>query len=72
MIDIIGYLALGVGLFAISKKEIFSLRLWHLTSSVLYLTYGIFLQAYPVITSGILFIFIHLYNLNKLLSEKDQ
>lgn len=71
LIDIFGYLAIAVGLFAISRKSLFSLRLWHLISSILYLIYGLFTLAYPVIVSGVLFIFIHLYNLNKIVKQRD-
>lgn len=63
MIDYIGYTALGLGLFAITKRKMIPFRLWHLASAFCYLIYGIAIMAFPVILGGSLFIAIHTYHL---------
>ena len=55
MTDIVGYLALGLGLFAISKKNMITFRLWHIASAVCYILFGLLLSAIPIITGGVLF-----------------
>lgn len=64
--EILGYLAIAAGFFAITKKEMGAFRLWHLISSFLYIIYGYFLQSIPLIISGIIFCIIHLFHLRKL------
>ncbi|TRX59366.1 hypothetical protein FNH22_09360 [Fulvivirga sp. M361] len=66
MVDIFGYLAVGIGLFAVTKKSLLSFRLWHVVSCLCYMVYGILNPAYPILVSGALFIVIHLYRLNKI------
>ncbi len=65
MVDIFGYLAVGIGLFAVTKKSILSFRLWHVVSCLCYIVYGVLNPAYPVLASGALFVVIHLYHLNR-------
>lgn len=68
--EILGYIAIGTGFFAITKKEMGAFRLWHLVSSFFYIIYGLFLQSNPLIIAGIIFCIIHLYYLRKL--KRDQ
>lgn len=68
--DVFGYIGLALGLLAIAKKQMFAFRLWHIASSTSYIIYGILLSAYPIIVSGLLFICIHLYNLNKSINQE--
>ena len=65
MIDAIGYLAVITGLYAVTKKQMLPFRIWHIISCLLYMLYGIFNPAYPVLVSGSLFIVIHAYSLRK-------
>ncbi|WP_108244125.1 YgjV family protein [Muricauda brasiliensis] len=64
--EILGYLAIATGFFAITKKEMGAFRLWHLISSFFYIIYGFLLQSSPLIIAGIIFCIIHLYHLRKL------
>jgi len=49
MINLFGFLALGLALFALSNKNIIKLRVWHFLSSLMYILYGIAINAMPVI-----------------------
>ncbi len=64
--EILGYLAIATGFYAITKKEMGTFRLWHLISSFFYIVYGFFLQSSPLIIAGIIFCIIHVYHLKKL------
>lgn len=64
--EILGYIAIATGFFAITKKEMSAFRIWHLISSFFYIFYGIFLKSSPLIIAGIVFCIIHLYHLKKL------
>lgn len=64
--EILGYLAIATGFFAITKKEMGAFRLWHLISSFFYIIYGFLLQSSPLIIAGIIFCIIHLYHIRKL------
>lgn len=68
--EILGYIAIATGFFAITKKEMGAFRLWHLISSFFYIIYGIFLNSSPLIIAGVVFCIIHLYHLNKLKKNK--
>lgn len=65
----VGYLALGLGILAISMKRMFLLRIVHGLSAVGYLIYGILIDASPVILAGVLFLFIHSYHILQLLKK---
>ena len=66
MTDIIGYLALSISLFAISRRKMKSLRWWHLAASIIYVIYGFIISAYPVAFGALLFASIHIFNLIKI------
>lgn len=68
--EILGYIAIATGFFAITKKEMGAFRLWHLVSSFFYIIYGLFLESSPLIIAGIVFCIIHLYHLRKI--KKNQ
>ncbi|WP_422860679.1 YgjV family protein [Flagellimonas sp. S174] len=70
MIDAIGYIAVITGLYAVTKKQMLPFRIWHIISCLLYMAYGFFNPAYPVLVSGSLFIVIHVYSLRKSKSSK--
>ncbi|WP_130735859.1 YgjV family protein [Flavobacterium sp. J27] len=65
LIEIIGYIAIIAGFYAATKKEMTHFRIWHTISSVFYVVYGFFLDSIPLIISGIIFCFIHIYHLKK-------
>lgn len=65
MTELLGYLAIAAGFFAITKKEMGAFRLWHLVSSFIYILYGMLLQSGPLVISGAIFCIIHMYHLRK-------
>jgi len=65
MINLFGFLALGLALFALSNKNIIKLRVWHFLSSLMYILYGIAINAMPVIIGAVLYCFIHGYHIYK-------
>lgn len=64
--EIIGYIAIGTGFFAISKNDMATFRIWHLISSFFYIIYGVFLTSYPLVIAGAVFCVIHAYHLRKI------
>ncbi|PZV87272.1 inner membrane protein [Algoriphagus aquaeductus] len=68
--ETMGYLAIGAGFYAISKKDMAKFRVWHLISSVFYTLYGFFLMAFPLIIASVVFCVIHVYHLRKLRLDK--
>ena len=66
LIEILGYIAIAAGFFAITKKEMEKFRLWHLISSFFYIIYGALLNSGPLVISGTIFCVIHLYHLRKI------
>jgi formate hydrogenlyase subunit 3/multisubunit Na+/H+ antiporter MnhD subunit len=61
MINLFGFSALGIALFALSNKNIIKLRTWHFISSLMYIIYGFAINAIPVVVGAILYCFIHSY-----------
>jgi hypothetical protein len=70
MIDVLGYIALGLALFAMLKKQLSTIRWMHMISCVFYLIYGLLTESNPVSIGAILFIIIHIYHLSKLRNSK--
>ncbi|WP_273274520.1 YgjV family protein [Maribacter polysiphoniae] len=68
--ELLGYIAIATGFFAITKKEMGAFRLWHLISSFFYIIYGVFLESTPLIIAGVVFCIIHVYHLNKIKKER--
>ncbi|WP_258103598.1 hypothetical protein [Marinoscillum sp. MHG1-6] len=69
--EIIGYIALGLGLLAISMKEMMILRIFHALSALAYLIYGATIGAHPVMLAGVLFICIHGYHIFQLIKKRQ-
>ncbi|GAB3011253.1 hypothetical protein GCM10027284_33180 [Cyclobacterium sediminis] len=63
MINLFGFSALGIALFALSNKNIIKLRTWHFISSLMYIIYGFAINAMPVVVGAILYCFIHGYHI---------
>ncbi|RNL84719.1 hypothetical protein ED312_13615 [Sinomicrobium pectinilyticum] len=66
MTEIIGYIAIGTGFFAITKKDMRTFRVWHLLSNLVYIAYGVLLEAIPIMIAGVVFSVIHIFHLRKL------
>ena len=64
--EIIGFLALMIGLTAMGMKRMLWLRALHGSSAVLYIVYGLMIEAYPLIVGGFAFLTIHIYHIFKL------
>lgn len=65
-----GYLALGLGLFAIAHKNMLWLRIVHGLSAACYICYGLMISAYPIAIGGSLFLLVHAYHLRKIYIHK--
>jgi hypothetical protein len=63
MNDLLGFTALSIALFALSKKNIIGLRWWHLLSSSIYIIYGLIIDAPPVVVGAVLYCGIHSWKL---------
>lgn len=72
MVDTLAYTALVISLLSVSMKKMLSFRIIHLISSSLYLSYGLFIEAYPIALGGALFILIHFYHIMILLKQKNK
>lgn len=70
MIHIIGYVALGINLLSMTMKNVFSLRLLSLIANLIYLIYGVLLNAPPFIIGCGIAIIIHGFHLVKLRKSK--
>lgn len=68
-IQILGFIALGISVFAITKVDMKKFRWFHLISSLLYLFYGIAIAQFPLIVGAILFSGIHINQLRKIYSK---
>jgi hypothetical protein len=65
-IEIVGYVAIAAGFYAVTKKEMGKFRLWHLISSFFYVFYRAFLHSGPLVISGVIFCMIHIHHLRKM------
>ena len=65
IIQILGFLALFVNLLAVSRKNMQSFRLLHLSGSFLYIIYGFSISAMPIVLGAIFYACIHIFQLIK-------
>lgn len=65
MYDVLGYIALSISVFALSRKEVKHMRQWHFLSSFIYVFYGLFIAAYPVVVGAGFYCLIHAWFLLK-------
>ncbi|MBV6647760.1 MAG: YgjV family protein [Cyclobacteriaceae bacterium] len=66
MIELLGYIALLLGLTAMSMKKMLPLRILHASSVAFYFMYGIALEAWPLIIGSCLFLLIHIRQIVKI------
>lgn len=71
IIDSIGFSALAINLYSMSVKGEFKLRLFSTIANGIYIIYGIFLQAYPIIVGCLIAVLLHLYRLKTLNQKND-
>jgi membrane-bound ClpP family serine protease len=71
LINIIGYIGLVINLFSMSVNGEKKLRLFSLIANSIYIVYGIFLGAFPVIIGSSIAVFLHGYRINKMNRDKN-
>lgn len=64
--DIIGYSALVINLFSMSRKRENQLRIISAVANFLYIIYGILLSALPIVIGCAIAVGLHLYRLRNL------
>ncbi|MEQ8584215.1 MAG: hypothetical protein RIC30_00800 [Marinoscillum sp.] len=64
--EILGYIALGLGIFAMANKHMLWLRVAHGLSAAFYVGYGLMISANPIVVAGVIFLFIHGYHLTRM------
>jgi hypothetical protein len=68
-IDIIGYSALVINLYSMSVKGEYKLRLISAIANFIYIIYGTFISALPIIIGCSIAVALHIYRLIKLKTE---
>lgn len=66
LIDVVGYWALLINLYSMSVKGEYRLRLISTLANVIYIIYGLLLQALPIIIGCTIAVALHLYRLKRL------
>lgn len=69
LVEYIGYSALGVSLLSLNMTNMFKFRFLHLIACVIYLVYGILIDAKPLAVGAILFSLIHCFRLYKMIKS---
>ena len=64
-IEIFGYVSMLVVLYSMTMKDFRKLRIVNSIACSMFVIYGIFLSAYPIIVMNLLVIVINLYRLKK-------
>lgn len=72
MIDLLGYLAVALGLSAMAMKDIMRLRILSLLANVTYIIYALVVSAYPIFVGCSIAVGIHVYHIHKLKREARQ
>lgn len=72
MVQIIGFAALGINLFSMSFKDLLFLRVGSLIANILYVVYGLFIQAAPIYIGCSIMIVIHILRLLELKSNQKK
>ncbi|MBX7152346.1 hypothetical protein K1X84_11940 [bacterium] len=70
MIHTIGYIALILNLFSMTKSNPMSLRIFSFLANAIYVIYGIFLNAPPIFIGCGIAVVIHLFHIIKLRKTK--
>lgn len=70
MIHAIGYIALILNLFSMTKSNPMSLRIFSFLANAMYVVYGIVLEAPPIFIGCGIAVAIHLFHIVKLRKQK--
>lgn len=71
MVHILGLIALGFSLLAMSMKNILMLRILSAAANFIYIIYGFLLAAPPLIIGGTIVIVIHAYHIYRLIQKNN-
>ena len=72
MIHILGYVAITINLYAMSRKNVMTLRVLSVIANTIYTIYGVLLNSPPLIIGGIIVVSIHLYQIRNLKKERGK
>jgi len=70
LIECVGYAASLFVAISFLVKKIKLIRLINIVGCVLFIIYGLIIDAYPIVFMNVLIVIIHLYHLKKLSQEK--
>lgn len=69
MVQIIGYTALSLNLISMSMKNILYLRVCALVANIIYIAYGVMIDAPPVFIGCAIAVILHSYWIYKILGK---
>lgn len=72
MANMLGYMGLLLNLSSMAMKEVLYLRILSLCANMIYMLYGLLLQATPFIIGCTIAVGIHIYHIHKILKLKRQ
>ena len=64
--DIIGYAGLGLNLYSMYAKGEFKLRVFSVFANLVYIVYGLLIQAFPIVIGCSIAVVLHVYRLKSL------
>lgn len=69
MIHILGYIALALNLFSMTRKNILSLRVLSAAANALYILYGVLLASPPIVIGCSIAVTIHLHKIYQIKTD---
>ena len=72
MPHILGYIALIINLYAMSRKQVMSLRILSAIANGIYIFYAVLLNSPPLAIGCVIAVIIHLYQIHKLQSKDSK
>lgn len=66
MVHILGYIAITINLYAMSRKNVMTLRVLSVIANTIYTLYGVLINSPPLIIGGVIVVSIHLYQIRNL------
>ncbi|MFO8017372.1 MAG: hypothetical protein R6U96_01955 [Promethearchaeia archaeon] len=71
-LEIVGFLASVLVAISLAMKNILKLRIINTTGAIIFVIYGLIIQAYPVFLVNLIIILVNLYYLNDILTSQDK
>lgn len=72
MVQVIGYTALSLNVISMSMKNILYLRVCSLVANVIYVFYGVLLDAPPIFIGCGIGVILHSYRIYKTINERSE